>query len=158
MLNLSLSSALPTLDNFTRDNAINTPNSPGFEAVGSGLYETIEATTRFFFKSYEEAQHAKDSGLVIRALHQACKRQVMMPASFIRENLKRGDGSTDNVTYQKGGSGRWTCWMTSKSTSTLSASIPAGLCPRHMPTLTATSKAMDGYAWSRLGLFISRRT
>jgi hypothetical protein len=79
----------------------NTLDSPGFEAAGwSDLYETIEATTRFFLKSYEEAERAKDGGLVTRALHPGCKRQVM-PASFIRENPKRGDGSTDNATYRK---------------------------------------------------------
>lgn len=77
----------------------NTLDSPGFEAVGPDLYETIEATTRFFLKSYEDAERAKDGGLVIRALHPDCKRQVM-PASFLRENPKRGDGSTDNTTYQ----------------------------------------------------------
>jgi hypothetical protein len=77
-----------------------TPISLAFETVGPDLYEKMEATTLFFLKSYEEAVRAKDGGLVIRALHPDCKRQVM-PASFVRENPERGDGSTDNATYQK---------------------------------------------------------
>ena len=78
----------------------NTTNSPSSEAARPDLYETIEATTRFFLKSYEEAARTKDGSLVIRALHPDCKRQVM-PASFVREIPKRGDGSTNNAVYQK---------------------------------------------------------